>query len=77
MTATLHMMKLCVGAANPEVLERWQRDRFGGGPAEHVTRMWPKRAEELLLRLILPLHRILISTVFLFDSVAFLLLVVA
>ena len=42
------MMKLCVGAANPEVLERWQRDRFGGGPAEHVTRMWPKRADELL-----------------------------
>lgn len=48
MTAPLHMMKLCVGAASPEVLERWQRDRFGDGPAEHVTRMWPKRADELL-----------------------------
>ena len=48
MTATLHMMKLCVGAANPEVLERWQRDRFGDGPARHVTRMWPRRQDELL-----------------------------
>lgn len=48
MTAPLHMMKLCVGAASPDVLERWQRDRFGSGPAEHITRMWPKRSEELL-----------------------------
>jgi len=48
MTAPLHMMKLCVGAPNPEALERWQRDRFGGGAAEHVTRMQPKRADELL-----------------------------
>ena len=48
MTAPLHMMKLCVGAASPDVLERWQRDRFGGGPAEHITRMWPKRSKELL-----------------------------
>lgn len=42
------MMKLCVGAPSPEVLERWQRDRFGGSPAEHITRMWPKRCDELL-----------------------------
>lgn len=48
MTTPLNLMKLCVGAASPEVLERWQRDRFGGNPAEHVTRMWPKRADELL-----------------------------
>lgn len=48
MNAPLHMMKLCVGAPNPEVLERWQRDRFGGAPAEHVTRMWPRRGDELL-----------------------------
>lgn len=47
-TASLHMMKLCVGAPHPESLERWQAERFGGGPAEHITRMWPKRAEELL-----------------------------
>ncbi|MBB1492457.1 MULTISPECIES: DUF1489 family protein [unclassified Paracoccus (in: a-proteobacteria)] len=49
MTApSLHMMKLCVGAPAPESLERWQAERFGHGPAEHVTRMWPKRAGELL-----------------------------
>lgn len=47
-TASLHMMKLCVGAPHPESLERWQAERFGDGPAEHITRMWPKRAEELL-----------------------------
>ena len=47
-TPSLHMMKLCVGAPHPESLERWQAERFGTGPAEHVTRMWPKRAEELL-----------------------------
>ena len=46
--ASLHMMKLCVGAPHPEALERWQAERFGSGPAEHITRMWPKRAEELL-----------------------------
>ena len=48
MTTPLHMMKLCVGAPDPAVLERWQRERFGGGPAEHVTRMWPKHCDELL-----------------------------
>lgn len=48
MTAPLHMMKLCVGAETPEVLEDWQRARFGGKPAQHVTRMWPKRGDELL-----------------------------
>lgn len=41
-------MKLCVGAAGPEALERWQRERFGTGPAQHVTRMWPKREAELM-----------------------------
>ena len=48
MTAPLHMMKLCVGASGPDELARWQRDRFGGAPAQHVTRMWPKRQDELL-----------------------------
>ena len=42
------MMKLCVGAETPEVLEAWQRDRFGTRPAQHVTRMWPRREAELL-----------------------------
>ena len=48
MTAPLHMMKLCVGAPHPESLERWQADHFGDRAPEHVTRMWPKRAGELL-----------------------------
>ncbi|HRO13791.1 MAG TPA: DUF1489 domain-containing protein [Paracoccus sp. (in: a-proteobacteria)] len=48
MPQSLHLMKLCVGAPHPEALEHWQRDRFGGGPAEHVTRMWPRRDDELL-----------------------------
>lgn len=43
----LHLMKLCVGAEGPEDLVHWQR-RFGDGHAVHVTRMWPKREEELL-----------------------------
>ncbi len=48
MSEPLHMMKLCVGADRPEDLEEWQQERFGAGPAFHVTRMRPKRAEELL-----------------------------
>lgn len=47
MSEPLHMMKLCVGADRPEDLEEWQQERFGAGPAIHVTRMRPKRAEEL------------------------------
>ncbi|CAM3233512.1 DUF1489 domain-containing protein [Paracoccus nototheniae] len=43
----LNLMKLCVGAEGPEDLALWQR-RFGDGPAMHVTRMWPKRGDELL-----------------------------
>ncbi|MEE2861242.1 MAG: DUF1489 domain-containing protein [Pseudomonadota bacterium] len=48
MTAKLHMMKLCVGAEGPGDLAAWQAQRFGSGPARHVTRMWPKREDELL-----------------------------
>ncbi|MBV0890496.1 DUF1489 domain-containing protein [Paracoccus sp. Z118] len=48
MTASLHMMKLCVGAQSPADLETWQRARFGDGPTQHVTRMRPKREAELL-----------------------------
>jgi hypothetical protein len=46
--STLHLMKLCVGAEGPEDLALWQQQRFAGGPASHVTRMWPKREAELL-----------------------------
>lgn len=48
MTATLNLMKLCVGADGPEDLLHWQQQRYGDGPAMHVTRMWPKREAELL-----------------------------
>lgn len=48
MTTSLHLMKLCVGCDSPAELADWQRDRWQGGPARHVTRMWPKREGELL-----------------------------
>ncbi|MDP5306074.1 DUF1489 family protein [Paracoccus spongiarum] len=48
MPADLNLMKLCVGAEGPEDLALWQQQRFGAGPAMHVTRMWPKRDEALL-----------------------------
>lgn len=44
----LHILKLCVGAEKVEDLLDWQAAHFGAGPARHVTRMWPKRAEEVL-----------------------------
>ncbi|KAA5800958.1 DUF1489 family protein [Alkalicaulis satelles] len=45
----LHLVKLCVGADSIEDLEAW-RDTIApdGRPMEHVTRMTPKRAAELL-----------------------------
>lgn len=48
MAGHLNLMKLCVGAEGPADLEAWQAQRFGEGAALHVTRMWPKRADELL-----------------------------
>ena len=47
----LNIIKLCVGAESVEDLLDWQRDnapRWAPGTAEHVTRMWPKRAAEIL-----------------------------
>lgn len=44
----IHLIKLCVGAEAVEDLAAWQEARFGTAPAQHVTRMWPKRAEEIL-----------------------------
>jgi len=47
----LNIIKLCVGAESVEDLLDWQREnapRWAPGTAEHVTRMWPKRAEEIL-----------------------------
>jgi len=45
----LHMLKLCVGAESVGDLEQWQRGRLAAvGEVRHVTRMWPRRAAELL-----------------------------
>jgi hypothetical protein len=51
----LHLIKLCVGADNIEDLADWQKKRLAerkkkGEAAEifHVTRMTPKRSDELL-----------------------------
>lgn len=55
MPASLHLVKLCVGAAEVPELIAWQAARMeearaAGRPAipVHVTRMWPKRSDELL-----------------------------
>ena len=44
----IHIVKLCVGAERVEDLLEWQAHTYGEGPARHVTRMWPKRTEEVL-----------------------------
>lgn len=51
----LNLLKLCVGAERPEDLEAWQaarsQDRAAKGldpRPRHVTRMWPRRGEEVL-----------------------------
>jgi len=44
----IHLIKLCVGAEKVEDLIDWQAQQYGTGPARHVTRMTPKRSEELL-----------------------------
>lgn len=44
----VNLVKLCVGTDGIEELVDWQRRHYRGGPPVHVTRMWPKRAEEVL-----------------------------
>ena len=47
----VNLVKLCVGSDTVEDLERWQAERRARIPGHvpcHVTRMWPKRADELL-----------------------------
>ena len=51
----LHLIKLCVGADSVADLSEWQKDRLAdaksrGAPVEvrHVTRMTPKRTDDLL-----------------------------
>lgn len=49
--AHINLVKLCVGAEKPEDLSAWQdmrRAQTGLSAPRHVTRMWPKRAAELL-----------------------------
>ncbi len=53
--ANLHLIKLCVGTESVEDLAEWQAHRMAerrrAEPEAcpfHVTRMWPKRAAELL-----------------------------
>ncbi|WP_420549493.1 DUF1489 family protein [Curvivirga sp.] len=48
--ATIHLRKLCVGVESVEQLQEWQRINLPkrGGKIWHITRSWPKRAEELL-----------------------------
>lgn len=51
MTAKVHLIKLCVGAETVEDLAQWQastRAKGADGLPRHVTRMWPKRGDELL-----------------------------
>lgn len=51
MADTIHLVKLCVGAETVEDLLNWQvtpRAKGADGLPRHVTRMWPKRADEVL-----------------------------
>jgi hypothetical protein len=50
----LHLLKLCVGCESVEDLAAWQADRLSEARAAnappfafHLTRMWPRRADEL------------------------------
>ncbi|SFJ35131.1 DUF1489 family protein [Jannaschia pohangensis] len=47
----LNLIKLSVGSESVDTLANWQRTvraRYQDGLPRHVTRMWPKRAEEVL-----------------------------
>ncbi|MGX9354816.1 DUF1489 family protein [Roseobacteraceae bacterium S113] len=49
--SSMNLIKLCVGAEKLEDLLLWQASPRAKGPdgaPRHVTRMWPKRAEEIL-----------------------------
>lgn len=47
-TGHVNLVKLCVGADRVEDLTDWQAAHFGKSNPVHVTRSWPKRAEEVL-----------------------------
>ncbi len=45
----LHMIKLCVGVGDLKEFEDWRRsEQRAGREMSHVTRMFPKRAPEIL-----------------------------
>jgi hypothetical protein len=44
----IHLLKLSVGSDSVEDHESWQAAHFVGRNPVHVTRMWPKRADEVL-----------------------------
>jgi hypothetical protein len=51
MADCIHLVKLCVGASAVEDLVAWQNQRralTGAANPVHITRMWPKRADEVL-----------------------------
>jgi hypothetical protein len=51
MTGHVNILKLCVGCDAVEELIAWQAAHpsgLPGGERRHVTRMWPKRAAEVL-----------------------------
>ena len=51
MAETVHLLKLSVGTEDVADLADWQatrRAQTDDGLPRHVTRMWPKRAEEIL-----------------------------
>lgn len=51
MADCIHLVKLCVGAERVEDLLTWQCNPRAKGPdglPRHITRMWPKRADEVL-----------------------------
>ena len=51
MAGFVNLLKLCVGAESVDDLLEWHRTHpspFPTGERRHVTRMWPKRAAEIL-----------------------------
>ena len=51
MARFVHILKLCVGADSVDDLLDWHRTHpspFPTGERRHVTRMWPKRAAEVV-----------------------------
>ena len=51
MAGSIHLIKLSVGSDSVEQIEDWQKNRSRqrlDGQYSHLTRMWPKRADDLL-----------------------------